>query len=403
MATPKSTRNAISAPPASAARPTTATAPPSGAAPATGLPNRNNDAFSALAEALTPHFEGQPAEPTNPQVPPPQAGGRAEPAPPEAAEPAVEPETTPGRPAPAPAEAAPSEPNPSEPAAEPQAPAAEGETVPEPEPAEPGEPAEPAVPIGVQKRIDQLVKLVKDLQERLDTPPAAPAPPAPTGADLSQVSDPAGLARLEQKANALVREADRLLAKLTVAPAKVEAELRRMGVVLTNPEGEEDFSTETMGEALLNAREAGRAQLDAVPQRRAWLTEYEQAHQQVLTVMPWVGDRTDERRAKMDSIAAQFPQVRALANWEYWMGCAIERDAQLQAARRKNGAAAAPARPAAPPARRATAPNTGAAAAAPPRPRTDEAKRQAAKDRVLKERSREALSEAFETYGIGTR
>lgn len=285
------------------------------------------------------------------------------------------------------------------------------------------EPDDTQLPKGLQKRIGKLLGKLEEqatkieaLEARLNAPKGAETESARAagepGAELP--SDPVQLEALERRAQQGFQQAEVLLSRLAIAPRKVEEFLRNAGVVLRNGQGEEDYSPEAMGEALIESRESFRAQMEAVPRRRAYLAQHQAVHTAVVKALPWVGDKTDPRRARMDALASQAPQIRAMPNWEYWLACAVEGERALKArfapngqraptpAARRAGNGTAPAarggQETAPPRRTTSTP--GGAPSAAPRPGNRSGQIAAAKQRVLKEGTQQALADAFETIGL---
>jgi hypothetical protein len=261
--------------------------------------------------------------------------------------------------------------------------------------AEPGE----QTPAGAEKRIKRLLAQVHDLETRLESaqrqtanrPPPGPSP-------LDSITDPNELAAREANARAGLREAQKQLRMVNAAPRLVENYLRQHGVVLQDEQGNEDFSPERMSQVLSNAEDAFYQTLEAVPARRQFLQEYDKAHAQVVKVIPWVADKVSENYAYMQQIAAQFPGLKAVPNWEYWTACAINGHNVIQQNLKRQQATARAGtngttrngRPA------ARGPVTGAAPSAPPRTPPEAARVNKARERVLKEGSRSSLSEYFQ-------
>ncbi len=244
---------------------------------------------------------------------------------------------------------------------------------------------------GLNKRIGKLLARITELETKLEERAPAPAQPqAETGpSPLDQVTDLNELDRRADQAEGALEEVEMLLAKLPVAPGRVEHWLREQGVILKDERGEEDFSPERMADMLGNARAKFRGVSKAVPKRRAWLQEYAAAHAQVVKALPWVGDKTDQRYAMMQQILTNFPGLKTQPNYEYWLACAIRGHQATQADLSKTRTQ--PQRP------QPTAPRTAATSAA---PRVNGDRLGAAKSRVLKEGSKAALAEFFEVTGF---
>jgi hypothetical protein len=247
------------------------------------------------------------------------------------------------------------------------------------------------------------IRLLKDeLQDASRNPPNQT--PANTG--LESVQDIGELAVRQERAETGLEEADLLLSKLAAAPARVEAYLRQQGIALKDEAGNEDFSTERMADFLANAKADFRRTLRNIPKREAWLKQYAQAHEQVGKLMPWVNDPGDERYAQLQQMARQFPQLKTQPNWEYWLGCAIHGNLQIQRELQKrnggnNGNGAAPgnnaggAQPAAIRRPAALPLNTSGGGAA-RRVRPDKAKVDAARTAAMKTGTKASLAEYFE-------
>jgi hypothetical protein len=251
---------------------------------------------------------------------------------------------------------------------------------------------------GVKKRIDALLRQQRELEGKLEATareleqerqrgPQENRGPGP----LDNVFDPAELARRQDKAEEALEEVDLLLSKLPVAPNKVEKALREMGVVLKSEDGDEDYSVERMADTLTAAKADMKRTLRAIPKRREYLANYQKAHEQAVKQFPWMADRTDERTVMMQNIAGQFPGFKQAFNWEYWTACAIEGH---QLKQRQGQARPAPA------GGKKVIPKSGAAAqATAPKPGTA-ANLDAARARVEKERSRDSLVGFFEATGF---
>ena len=361
------TRNANSVSTASADGQSTAGQSPTGPLP-----------ISALAEALTSHFEGPGEEINQAQVQPAEAGQTAA----EAGTTAAETEQLESQET---GETAGDVLSQEEQGQESQA---EGEAA---------ESEAAGNTPGVKKRIDALLRQQRELETKLEAtareleqeqqrgPQRGPGP-------LDNVFDSAELARRQDKAEKALEEVDTLLSKLSVAPNKVEKALREMGVVLKTDDGDEDFSVERMADTLTAAKADMKRTLRAIPKRREYLANYQKAHEQAVKQFPWMADKTDERTALMQNIAGQFPGFKQAVNWEYWTGCAIEGHQLKQRQAQAKPAAAGG---------KKVIPKSGAAAqATAPKAGTPEANMAAARARVEKERSRDSLAGFFEATGF---
>lgn len=265
-----------------------------------------------------------------------------------------------------------------------------------------GQPLGDEISPGAEKRIKRLLGQVRDLEERLERANGnaertqEPTRPGP----LDSVTDARALDIRAEQAEAGLEEAEMVLDLVRMQPERAEQYLRSHGVILQDEQGQQDFSPARMTEVLNQAKFGFRQTLRAIPKRRQYLEQFQKAHAQVVQAIPWVADRTDEKHALMQSIVAQFPGLKAAPNWEYWTACAIEGHVSLQANLKRRTAAngartgAAGARPA------ARGPVTGANAGAAPRVRPDQAKVNSARQKVLKEGSKAALSEFFEATGF---
>lgn len=257
----------------------------------------------------------------------------------------------------------------------------------EPGEGEPGE-HEHEDPRGVQRRITKLTARINQLESDLEKARSERPPPNQQPSPVDSVTDESELERRQVQAEQGVEEAEALLARLSVNPQRVEAELKRQGIKLTDDAGNDDYSTERMADFLTGAKSSFKQTLRAVPQRQkqlaAYNTAYTQAHKLAVSVRPWIGDRTDDRHELVDAIIRQVPQIKNLPNWEYLMVAMVEGHQKFVAEVKaklpgQNGA-------------RHVRPNSGGGA---PRRVGPNAKLEAAKAKVLKEGSRAALSEFF--------
>ena len=176
----------------------------------------------------------------------------------------------------------------------------------------------------IQKRVGNLKaeneRLAAELAEARNRPEARGAGPEAGGLDT--ITDAAGLQRIKTQATEGVRQADRLLALLPVAPGKVEAELKRM--IPAEQQAGLEFSPESMAEILLNSKDAFAKQLEAVPARENWLAEHAKAEELTPKVIPWIRDAADPRTQLFNRFAGQMPGLKQSPAWKYWLGLAVE-------------------------------------------------------------------------------
>lgn len=431
MPPPTNKRNVPSASPASAGAPNTAS---TGSAPG-GYPETGPLPRSALTEALNAAFEGRSrsASPSSMASPAPrdQAGsdqpdtpGQApanatevQPTPPSGASPETTVETveTP----------APAEPGQEQTTQETPTPATEetpGEVAEEiPGQETPGEETteEEPLPVGLEKRFGKLLGRIGELEKQLESalakakpdaePDAARAAARPSGpSPLDAVVDPVELDRRESDTTAGLDQIEDMLARLPTRPQEVARELRAAGIVPKDADGQEDFSAETMFNQLSYIRRVFRSTLREIPKRRGYLASFATEHQKAVATFPWLSQKTDQRHALMVNFLQQAPGLISAPNHEYWVACAIEKHLELEAkkaAPAKNGAGknGVPAKPAAAGNRpgRTAGPGTAANPTAGVRARPDVVN--SARQKVLKEGTRESLSEYLQATNFGAR
>lgn len=246
---------------------------------------------------------------------------------------------------------------------------------------------------GVEKRIEQLLGQVRGLQEQLAELKTKPAEAGAANGNgkphaVEQITDLNQLQTRFDTTNAALREANGLLRRLQHNPTKVAEVLKAQGIELKDGEGNEDYSTERMAEALSDFASQCEETLAVIPKRAQWIQQHAQAHAQVVKLKPWVADKADERHALMSDIVRQFPALRSQPNYEYWLACCVEGHLATQKAK------AAAAKPVIPNKAR---PNSGAVGGGGARTNGD--KVAAAKKAVVQQGSRTALAGFLQVTG----
>jgi hypothetical protein len=198
----------------------------------------------------------------------------------------------------------------------------------------------------VKKRGRKLEGEVEALRRQLN------ARPVTNGDALGNVTTIEKLDELRTTASTQLREAQRLTKQLGFAPNRVQkyfedlaADEPAVAKRFKTADGF-DFSVEKMADALEDAESHFQGILDAVPQREAFLKNFDKAHGVAMKVHSWLENEDDDRTAIFRQIE-QSPIGRSAKaqdpTWEYWIGHAVAGHVALQAriaAARKNGGAA---------------------------------------------------------------
>lgn len=205
----------------------------------------------------------------------------------------------------------------------------------------------------IQQRVKNQAARIAALEKQLADGPVIVAETGP----LSQVNDTAQLDAIYQQTESALEEADDYLAAIGTDPEAVEEYLRKQFGAQAD---KQDYSPKNMAAILRNAKKNLKAQLAAVPARRAYLDVQAQTEPMVAKVAPWLADETDARTVSFKAIERAIPNLKATPTWKYWVALAAAKHQELQTAK-----PAAPAKPAAKFVPKVTFPKTTARATSP--------------------------------------
>lgn len=207
----------------------------------------------------------------------------------------------------------------------------------------------------IQERVGKATAKIRTAEERAEAAEARVSELESSGPADQQVRPTGGgplaeittLQGLQEKANSaqdVLDFCEEAMPLLKRKPEMVAAQLKRLGIKLTNEEtGEEDFSRESI-EGFLDERQAKarRTLQREIPARANYLKAEAQHSRKAEELYPWLKKPADEKAKKFNEMLKQAPVLKSFPSWKLIVAAAVNDIMLKEAAAKKPDAKKTP-------------------------------------------------------------